>query len=217
MNREEKIQHYYSIYGNRVGKKNLTPEEFQPLVLNIAYLEIAEAKRSGTRYDTAEVFTGYTLAACKVVPGYLKEANDPNYKAMYFGFAATAEWDGLWTFLRDYFDNNLGVKIDNVQMKYLRFDSSSHSRFEAGEHISTSEIERKVTVAHSEDMRNAQFEISFSLSNKEAILLERKGNEFIYIGTDPDFRFEFSLDFFGNIEKFVLLRTDRDLRIEYYE
>jgi hypothetical protein len=136
---------------------------------------------------------------------------------MYFGFAATAEWDGLWTFLRDYFNNNLGIKIDNVQMKYLRFDSSSHSRFEAGEHISTSEIERKVTVALSEDMRTAQFEISLTLSNKEARLLQKLGNDYIYIGTDPDFRFEFSLDLFGNIESFVLMRTDRDLRIEYYE
>lgn len=217
MTREESILHYYNIFGGRTGRPRLTPEEYQPLVLNVAYLEIAQAKRARKYYDTREIFDGYTDAACRVIPGYLQETKDPRYQAMYFGFAATAEWDGLWTFLRDYFDNSLGIKIDNVQMKYLRFDSSSHSRFEAGELISTSEIERKVTVALSEDMRTAQFEISLTLSNKEARLLQNLGNDYIYIGTDPDFRFEFSLDLFGNIESFVLMRTDRDLRIEYYE
>ena len=66
-------------------------------------------------------------------------------------------------------------------------------------------------------MKNAQFSISYSLSNKEANLTSVKGNSYTYIGTDPDFMFEFVLDSFNNIESFKLTRTDRNLRIEYME
>jgi hypothetical protein len=66
-------------------------------------------------------------------------------------------------------------------------------------------------------MKNAQFSISETLSNKEANLTSVKGEKYIYVGTDPDFGFEFILDSYGNIEIFSLTRTDRNLRIDYLE
>jgi hypothetical protein len=66
-------------------------------------------------------------------------------------------------------------------------------------------------------MKNAQFTISETLSNKEANLVSVKGNEYIYVGTDPDFMFQFDLDSYNNIEKFSITRTDRNLRIDYLE
>ena len=217
MSRAEKIAELYLTYANRLGKRKLNTEEFQPLVLNMAYLEIAQAKKMGISYDKRQLFIEYTKAALEAIPEYEQEVNDPRYPGMYVGFAATAEWDGLWNYLREYFDSKLGLKIDNEVRKRLRHDSSMHKRYENGILTSTSEIPRKVDISLSQDMKNAQFSVSESLSNKEANLITIKGNKYVYVGTDPDFMFEFVLDSLGNIEIFSLTRTDRNLRIDYLE
>lgn len=217
MNKTDEISRLYAIYAKRLNREKLNAEEFQPLVLNIAYLEIAQAKKNGIPYDTKKLFIEYTQAALEAIPEYEKEVNDPRYTTMYFGFAATAEWDGLWNFLREYFESKLGIKIDNEARKTLRYDSSMHNRFENGQLVTSSEALRKVVISLSPDMKNAQFSISESLSNKEGNLIAVKDNKYTYVGTDPDFMFEFVLDFYGNIELFSLTRKDRNLRIDYLE
>lgn len=217
MNKSQEIKRLYTIYANRLNKSKLSAEEFQPLVLNIAYLEVEIAKRNHLSYDPRKLFIEYTQAALEVIPEYEKEVNDPRYPALFQAFALTCEWDGLWNFLRDYFETNLGISIDNETRKIFRFDSSLHKRFENNVLITTSQTPRKISINLSEDLKNAQISISESLSNKEANLYRVIDNKYIYIGTDPDFMFEFILDDFNNIEKFSLTRTDRNLRIEYLE
>jgi hypothetical protein len=217
MNKAEEISRLYAIYSKRINKTKLIADEFQPLVLNIAYLEIALAKKNHLPYDTRKLFNEYTQAALEVIPEYQKEVNDPRYFSMYLGFAATAEWDGLWNFLREYFDSTLGIQIDIETRKTLRYDSSIHNRYENGALVTSSEANRKVTINLSDDMNNAQFSISETLSNKEAYLISTEDNKYIYEGTDPDFNFIFVLDSYSNIESFSLIRTDRNLRIDYLE
>ena len=218
MDRLSQISEYYQIYAKRLGKNKLNAEEFQPLVLNIAYLEIAIAKRQNKSYNTEYLFIEYTKAALIAIPEYEKEVNDPRYSTMYFGFAATAEWDGLWNFLCEYFESKLGIQIDNNQKrKTLRFDSTNHNRYENGKLIISSNALRKISVNISEDMKNAQFNISETLSNKEANLISAEGKKYVYIGTDPDYLFEFTLDSYNNIELFSITRTDKNLKIDYLE
>ena len=217
MNRADEISRLYAIYAKRLNRPKLNADEFQPLVLNIAYLEIAKAKKNHLLYDTRKLFIEYTKAALEVIPEYENEVNDPRYSAMYLGFSATAEWDGLWNFLREYFESKLGIRIDDEQRNTLRFDSSKHNRYENGKLVTSSVADRKVVISLSQDMKNAQFSISESLSNKEANLISINENKYIYIGTDPDFMFEFVLDSHGNIEIFSLTRTDRNLKIDYLE
>ena len=217
MNKADEISRLYAIYAKRLNRTKLNEEEYQPLVLNIAYLEIAMAKKNHLPYDSRKLFTEYTQAALEVIPEYEKQVNDPRYSTLYFGFAATAEWDGLWNFLREYFESKLGVSIDNEKRKILRYDSSMHNRYENGELVTSSKALRKVVIDLSQDMKNAQFSISESLSNKEGNLISVKGNNYIYVGTDPDFIFELFFDSYGNIEIFSLIRTDRNLRIDYLE
>jgi hypothetical protein len=217
MNRVNQISELYDVYAKRLGKIKLNAEEFQPLVLNIAYLEIAKAKKNNIPYDTRKLFIEYTQAAIIAIPEYKKEVDDPRYSTMYFGFAATAEWDGLWNFLREYFESKLGIKIDNESRKSLRYDSSVHNRYENGKLITSSNAHRKVSINLSQDMKNAQFSISETLSNKEGNLFSVQGRKYVYLGTDPDFIFEFTLDSFNNIELFSLTRTDKNLKIDYLE
>lgn len=217
MNRVNQISELYELYAKRLGKRKLIAEEFQPLVLNIAYLEIAKAKKNNIPYDTRKLFIEYTQAAIIAIPEYKNEVDDPRYSTMYFGFAATAEWDGLWNFLREYFESKLGIKIDNESRKSLRFDSSIHNRYESGILISSSNALRKVSINLSQDMKNAQFSISETLSNKEGNLLSVQGRKYVYLGTDPDFIFEVTFDSFNNIELFSLTRADKNLKIDYLE
>jgi hypothetical protein len=217
MDKSFEIARFYNEYASRLNKKKLEVEEFQPLVLNMAYLEIAKAKKEGLTYDTREVFIEYTKAAIDAIPEYAKEVEDPMYMRMYAGFAATAEWDGLWGFLYEYFDSKLGFKIDSEVRKTLRFDSTCHNRYEFDELVTSSEALRKVQIVLSQDMKNAQFSISQTLSNKEGTLISVKDNQYRYIGTDPDFLFEFTLDSFGNLESFSIIRRDKNLRIDYME
>jgi hypothetical protein len=211
------IAELYSVYAKRLGKTKLSKEEFQPLVLNMAYLEIAQAKRNDLSYDTREVFIKYTKAALLAIPDYQEAVNNPKYSSMYLGFAQTVEWDGLWNFLREYFESKLGIKIDNEERKIFRYDSSTHKRYEEGNLVGTWEALRKVVINLSPDMKNGQFSISESLSNKEAHLISIDGNKYTYVGNDPDFMFEFVLDSFSNVESFSLIRIDRNLRIDYLE
>jgi hypothetical protein len=217
MDRVKNISALYKLYADRIGKNKLDKEEFQPLVLNMAYLEIAISKRNNIPYDARTIFNDYTDAAINVIPEYINEVNNPMYSAMYFGFAATAEWDGLWNFLRDYFDSKLGIRIDDQERKVLRFDSSYHERYEAKKFISKSDVDRKVLINLSTDFKNAQISVSETLSNKEANLISKNENIYIYLGTDPDFMFKLYLDSYNNVEQFSIIRIDRNIEIIYFE
>jgi len=217
MNKVEEISRMYTLYTKRLNRNKLSLEEFHPLVMNIAYLEIAKAQKNNLNYDTEKIYFEYMQSALEAIPEFDKVVNDPRYSMLYLGFAATAEWDGLWNFLSEYFESNLGIKIGAESMKTLRFDSSIHNRYENGMHVSSGESIRKVIIVVSPDMKNAQFSISESLSNKEGNLFSVSENNYIYIGTDPDFKFEFVLDNYGNVEIFNLIRKDLNLRIEYLE
>ena len=217
MTKSEKISEYYNLYTQRIGKKKLTSDEYQPLVLNIAYLEIVIAKKNNIPYDTRSLFIEYTQAALEVIPEYHNDVKDPRYSALYFGFDATAEWDGLWNFLIEYFESKLGISLDNDTRTTYRLDSTFHKRYEYGTLITTSEANRKVTIILSDDKRNGHFFVSDTLSNKEANLTSVNGNRYLYTGTDPDFLFEFVMDNFNNVEKFSITRTDKNLRIDYFE
>jgi hypothetical protein len=157
MKKSEKIAEYYNLYAKRIGKKKLTSEEYQPLVLNIAYLEIALAKKNKIPYDTQSLFIEYTQAALSAIPEYQNEVNDPRYPALFIGFNATAEWDGLWSFLCDYFESKLGIRLDNEEKITYRLDSTFHERYEKGKLITRSEANRKVIITLSKDMRNGHF------------------------------------------------------------
>ena len=56
MNKADEISRLYTIYTKRLNRTKLNVEEFQPLVLNIAYLEIAKAKKNHLPFDTRKLF-----------------------------------------------------------------------------------------------------------------------------------------------------------------
>lgn len=211
MNRKDQFIRTMNVYIQRNGE-NLTKQDIEPVVMNLAYLEVMQAKNSGQFIDSSKVLADYANAANELIPqlNFQPEMVGP-------GYHATIAWDGLWEFLQDYFSSKLGWSIDDEEIVSERFNSSSHTREESGEFVSRSDVKRTVEFMFKEDKKTLVVRISETLSDKKAVLESENGNRKIYRGTDPDYRFTIVYDPFGSVEEFVLDLLPRRLRITYHE
>jgi hypothetical protein len=211
MNRKDTFIHALNTYIQRNGE-NLTKQDIEPVVMNLAYLEVLQAKKSGRYVDEFNVLADFSSIANQLFPQLNFQP-----EAVLFGYQATIQWDGLWEFLQEFFSNKLGWSIDVEEVVSERFDSSSHTREEFGRFVSKSDVKRKVELLFKDDKRTVVVRISESLADKKAILESVNGNRKIYRGTDPDYRFTIVYDDFGTIEEFILDLLPRNLRITYHE
>lgn len=211
MPRKKEILENYKLYISRTGRNGMTQDELAPLILNLAYLHILRERQKGYYVNEITIFREYLNSAMEI----FERMEDQS--ATLPGFIATLQWDGLWDFLANYFQNNLGLSIDNVEREVVRFDSFRHIRYENDLFISESEVERKISITFINSKETCQVEISPSLSPKQANLRSVNGNTHSYIGSDPDYLFVINYDQFDNIEKFSLTLTNRNVRIDYFE
>ena len=189
----------------------MTHEELEPLIVNLAYLEIMKQRKKGVFVNEFMIFTEYTVAAEELFAGL------NNLISMWIAFQVTLDWDGLWDFLRGYFQSKFGESIDDVQIVEEIFNSSSHKRYENEVFISNSNVERIVKIMFSEDKKECLFGISPTLSEKKAYLKIVKNNTYTYIGSDPDYKFIITFDFLDSIDHVTLILDSRNIRIEYFE
>jgi hypothetical protein len=212
MDKKEYFINTLNTYIQRNGDK-LTQQDIEPLIMNLAYLEVLKSKKLGQNINEWDTLNGFSEIANQFIPSLNFQP-----QALLFGYQATIQWDGLWDFLQDYFGKKLGWNIDeNDEVDVERFDSSSHTREENGQFISRSEVKRKIELMFKEDKKSLLVRISESLSDKKANLESKVGNRSIYRGTDPDYRFTIIYDRFDTIEEFVLDVLPRSLRIIYHE
>lgn len=163
--------------------------------------------------DVIRIAQSFTEAALELFPN-----NYTSREAVValHGIQINVEWDGMWDSLRDYYQRNHGISIDDVETETIIFYSTRHQRVENGITTSEIEVERTVKINKLQDGKEALFSIQPSLSPKKAKLVNKKENEYTYEGYDPDFRFYISFDNYDEVEKFVLERTDRGLKIIYF-
>jgi hypothetical protein len=211
MDKKNEILQNYQNYILRTGKSGMTNEEITPLVYNLAYLEILTQRKNGFLVNDFNVFQGYMEAAEEL----FMDLN--NLITGWPGFQATLAWDGLWDFLREYFQNKLGKSIDNVNVIAETYNSSFHKRYENNVFISESVVERIIKILFSDDKKECLLGISPTLSEKKAYLKTTENNIYTYIGSDPDYKFVITFDFLDNIEHVTLILTNRNVRIEYFE
>jgi hypothetical protein len=212
MNRKDTFIRALNTYIQRNGE-NLTKQDIEPVVMNLAYLEVLQAKKSGRHVDEFNVLADYSSIANELFP----QLNFHQPEAVLFGYQATIQWDGLWEFLQEFFASKLGWSIDIEEVVSERFDSASHTREQYGQFVSKSDIKRKVELLFKDEKRTVVVRISESLSEKKAFLESVNGNRKVYRGTDPDYRFTIVYDDFGTIEEFVLELMPSSLRITYHE
>ena len=218
MNRREIFVESLNKLIQRNGE-NLPNADIEPLVMNLAYLEVLKARKSGTLVNDYEVLKDYAHTANELIPQLRF-----NPEVLLFGYQATLQWDGLWEFIQNYFSSKLGWNIDENSLTVERFDSSSHTREEFGQFVSKSDVIRKVEIIFSENRKIMVVNIATpdqgffkGLSEKKAILEIENGHKKVYRGIDPDYKFTIVYDAFGTIEEFILELLPRNLRITYHE
>jgi hypothetical protein len=211
MNRRDIFKRALTAFIDRNGD-NLTSSEIEPIAMNLAYLEVSQAKKSGKSINAINVLIEYVQIANETFP-----LLNFHSESVLFGYQATLHWDGLWEFLQNYFSSKLGWSIDVEDLITERFDSSCHTREEYGQFITKSNTKRKVELMFKEDYNIVIVRISESLSDKKAMLESANGRSKIYRGTDPDYRFTVVYDNFGTIEEFILELIPRSLKIIYHE
>ena len=123
----------------------------------------------------------------------------------------------MWDFLRDYFQKNHGVQIDEVETTPLIFYSTKHKRYENGNLVSESEVERTINLSFIDDKEELIVSIEPSLSPKKSHQISNNGNEIKFKGYDPDYMFIVRLDDFDEVEQFTLEMPNRNLKIIYFE
>lgn len=207
----------------------LTVADLEAEVINNACLYFLKQQKDSTAGATSieDMFMGalnstqnlipiakaFTDAACELFPD--------NYTAKEAiiamnGIQQNVAWEGMWDFLRDYFESNHGRKIDNVESNTTIFYSNRHQRFENGIMVSESEVERTININFIEE-NEVVVGIAPSLSPKKAYLDSENGNTKQFKGYDPDYLFTIAFDEFEEVDKFVLEMPNRNLRIEYFE
>jgi len=134
-----------------------------------------------------------------------------------FGIQQNIAWEGMWDHLRNYFQKNHGLQIDNVETTPTTFYSTTHKRFENNALTLESDVERTINLSFIDDKKEIIVSIEPSLSPKKAYLISNKNSTLKYKGYDPDYLFIITLDEFEEVENFTLEMPNRNLQIIYYE
>lgn len=104
-------------------------------------------------------------------------------------------WSEMPTFLDNYFAEKHGTSV-NEDRELFDYMSNWHERYQNGNIVSTSQVDRNIKISYWNNRKNMSIEIYPSLSLKKAYLESEKGNFYIYKGEDPDYVFEVKLDAF---------------------
>ncbi len=193
---------------NRRGQ--ITMADVEAEVINNACLNILKNKDTQNAIIYAQIFTE---SAQELIPQYSEKES----MSALMGIQQNVLWDGMWDFLRDYFQKNHGIQIDEVETEPAIFYSNKHKRYENNSLVSESEVERTINLNFIDNKEVLVIGIAPSLSPKKSYKLERNGNSVKYKGDDPDYLFIVTYDDFDEVEQFTLEMPNRGLKIVYFE
>ena len=219
-----------SISNLQKRRGNITVSDLETEVINNACLYILKKQKDKTSQGKTieEMFLGalestknfipiskdFTEAAMELFPDNYTEKNAIMAT---MGIQQNIAWEGMWDFLRDYFQKNHGKRIDNTEVSQSVFNSTKHQRFENENLVSESEVERIINVSYIDNKEEVIVEIAPSLSPKKARIISKTANKLVYKGFDPDYLFTIELDSFDEIENFTLEMPNRKLKIQYFD
>lgn len=193
---------------NRRGQ--ITMADVEAEVINNACLNILKNKDTQNAIIYAQIFTE---SAQELIPQY----SEKEAMSALMGIQQNVLWDGMWDFLRDYFQKNHGIQIDEVETEPAIFYSNKHKRYENNSLVSESEVERTINLNFIDNKEVLVIGIAPSLSPKKSYKLEHNGNSVKYKGDDPDYLFAVTYDDFDEVEQFTLEMPNRGLKIVYFE
>lgn len=211
MNKESAKQVLAQSITNLQNRRDqITMADVEAEVINNACLNILKNKDTQNAIIYAQIFTE---SAQELIPQYSEKES----MSALMGIQQNVLWDGMWDFLRDYFQKNHGIQIDDVETEPSIFYSNKHKRYENNSLVSESEVERTINLNFIDNKEVLVIGIAPSLSPKKSYKLERNGNSVKYKGDDPDYLFTVTYDDFDEVKQFTLEMPNRGLKIVYFE
>lgn len=193
---------------NRRGQ--ITLEDVEAEVINNACLAILKNNEIHKATEYASIFS---TAASNLISKYSQR----EISNALMGIPQNVQWDGMWDFLRDYFQKNHGIQIDNVEATPTIFYSTKHIRYENGSLITESEVERTININFINDKKEIVVSIEPSLSPKKGYVISKNQSQMQFKGFDPDYLFTVIFDSFDEVETFILEMPNRALKMIYLE
>jgi len=194
-------------------KGSISLENVDAEVINLACFEILKNRRAGKISNESLIADAFTSAAQEL----FKEYTSDRAVIGSFGILQNIEWEGMWDFLRNYFNKNHALIIDGIELENITFYSTVHRRYESDEIVSESPAERVVNLVFTNNRKDVLVSVEPTLSAKAANLASTNSNVSIYNGVDPDYRFTIEFDLFGEVDKFTMELLPRELKIIYLE
>jgi hypothetical protein len=193
---------------NRRGQ--ITMVDVEAEVINNACLSILKNKEI---HKTPEYSSSFTTAASQLISQYSQQ----HTVAAIMAISQNVQWEGMWNFLKDYFQKNHGIQIDAVATTPTIFYSTKHKRYENGNLITESKEKRIININFINDKKEILISIEPSLSPKKGYVIFRNQSAIQFKGFDPDYLFTITFDFFDEVETFILEMPNRNLKIIYVE
>lgn len=165
--------------------------------------------------DSAKITKSFTDAATELFPNHygIKE-----YANASIAVQQNIAWEGMWDFLRDYFQKNHGISIDEIETRPLIFYSTEHKRYENNNLVSESpDVERTINLNFINGKQEIIVSIEPSLSPKKGFIVSDEEDKLQFKGYDPDYLFTVHFDEFEEVERFILEMPNRNLKIIYFE
>jgi hypothetical protein len=156
--------------------------------------------------------TAFTSAASRLFPDHYGKSE---IAAGNNGIIQNISWAGMWDFLSDYFLKNHGITIDNTEKEPIIFYSVHHDRYQDGQMVNSSPVERNINLVFLEERQEVIVSIEPTLSAKKARLISKKDDVYTYQGYDPDYIFHVHLNRFDEIDQFILELPNRNLKLIY--
>jgi hypothetical protein len=194
-------------------KGGITIENVDAEVINLACYEILKNRRTGKIVNESLIAEAFTSAGQELIKEYTSERATIGS----FGILQNVEWEGMWDFLRNYFNKNHALSIDGIELENVTFYSTIHRRYEHNELVTESQAERVVNLVFTNNRKEVLISVEPTLSAKAANLTSTNSNISIYNGTDPDYRFTIEFDQFSEISQFTMELLPRELKIIYLE
>lgn len=164
--------------------------------------------------DFIPITKAFTEGAMELFPQHYREREAA---VATMGIHQNVAWEGMWDFLRDYFQKNHGIQIDDVEATPLIFYSTKHERYENGNLVTTSEVERTINLNFIDNKEEIIVSVEPTLSPKKGYVVSKNEMQLQYKGYDPDYLFTINLDEFEEVETFILEIPKRNLKIIYIE
>lgn len=196
-------------------KGQVTVSDLEAEVINNICLALLS---QGSQASYIHLIAPYTQAFTEAAALLSEKYRDREAAMAVIGVQQNLAWEGMWDYLRDYYQKNHGIQIDSEVTSSQTFYSTSHKRYEKEILVADTKADRTINLSFIGSRRSdVLISIEPTLSPKKARLLSESNSILKYEGYDPDYRFIVEFGTFDEIEKFVLEMPNRELRIEYYQ